>query len=209
MLTNLFALCGFVVQQPALLALVLMSVLALGLGCERVFFILRQRRGLRRGRERILAHLRDGKPTMAQALNESLPKHAATPLLAHLLDNGGPTRQLARMHSRVIRQAKRRLWVLGSVASVAPFVGLLGTVLGVMHAFADMGTQTAGGLGVVSAGLSEALTTTAAGIFVGVEAVVLFNYLKTCVADYAADLREGVDEISEQLSGGGRVAPEP
>jgi biopolymer transport protein ExbB len=68
---------------------------------------------------------------------------------------------------------------LGSVGSNAPFIGLLGTVLGILKSFADLGTATNGGPQVVMAGISEALIVTAVGLAVAIPAVVFFNICKT------------------------------
>ena len=190
-------------MSPTLAALIAMSILAMGVGFERVISTMRFRRRLRQACRQILTHLRDGKPTMAQAVNVTLPQHPATSLFDLILKSDAlPHGEVKRAQGRVVRGAKRRLWVLGSIGSIAPFVGLLGTVIGVMEAFHAIGVQGAGGFQVVSAGISEALITTAAGIFVGVEAVILFNYLQVCVAEYAAELRESVEEISESAAGG-------
>jgi biopolymer transport protein ExbB/TolQ len=67
-----------------------------------------------------------------------------------------------------------------------------------MEAFAAMGSEGAGGFAVVSMGLSEALITTAAGIFVAVEAVLLFNGLQVLTALYGAELKEAAEEVAEQ-----------
>ena len=192
--------------SSTLLVLIGMSVIAFGVGLERLIFTLRFRRRLRAGREHIMQHLRDGKHTMAQAVNESLPWHPATKVFEMILrPRQLPSTEIRRAQGRVVRGAKKRLWVLGSIGSIAPFVGLLGTVMGVMQAFRAIGNEGAGGFQVVSAGISEALVTTAAGIFVGVEAVILFNYLQVCVADYAAELRESVEEIGECAEGAGAI----
>lgn len=189
-------------MSPTLVALICMSVLALGVGMERVVSTVRFRRRMQLARDHILTHLRDRKYTMAEAVNVSMPWHPATQLFELILKHESlAPGEIKRAQGRVVRAAKKRLWVLGSIGSIAPFVGLLGTVIGVMEAFHAIGVQGAGGFQVVSAGISEALVTTAAGIFVGVEAVVLFNYLQVCVAEYAAELRETVEEITESATG--------
>lgn len=184
--------------HPPLLGLVLLSTLALGVGLERVLTLWRNASRLRLGHQHILAHLQAGAQDMAQAVNTTSAHHAATPLLGLLLagraSNSGP---VVRAYGQVVRRAQARLWLLGSIASIAPFVGLLGTVLGVMRAFEDINTQGSGGFAVVSGGISEALITTAVGIFVGIEAVLLFNVLRVKAGDYAAQLRDAVDEVSE------------
>jgi biopolymer transport protein ExbB len=72
----------------------------------------------------------------------------------------------------------RMLSYLGTVGSNAPFVGLLGTVIGVIIAFAELGRNPKGGLEVVGPGISEALVATAVGLLVAIPGVVLFNYFK-------------------------------
>lgn len=178
-----------------------MSVLALGLGLERLSAIWIFRKHQRRGVDRILEQLQEGNLTMARAVNTSMPKHPATELFTRILADVRPSlSEVRRAQARIVREARRRLWLLGSMGALAPFVGLFGTVLGVMTAFEQMGAQGAGGFQVVSGGISEALITTAGGIFVGVEAVLFFNYAQVCAAEYAAELREAVEEIFEQMA---------
>jgi biopolymer transport protein ExbB len=73
---------------------------------------------------------------------------------------------------------KRGLWVIGTIGSLAPYVGLFGTVVGIIRAFQDMAAQGVGGFEVVAAGISEALVATAAGLFVAIVALSFFNYLQ-------------------------------
>ena len=72
---------------------------------------------------------------------------------------------------------RARLWILGTIGATAPFIGLFGTVVGIMRAFHQMAITGQGGFSVVAAGISEALITTAGGIAVAIEAVVLYNML--------------------------------
>jgi biopolymer transport protein ExbB len=94
---------------------------------------------------------------------------------------------------------RRALWILATVGATAPFVGLFGTVLGIMTAFADMARSGQGGFAVVAAGISEALITTAGGIAVAIEAVVLYNFLNTRVARLVQLARHVADEFLEAL----------
>lgn len=71
---------------------------------------------------------------------------------------------------------ERGLGVLGTIGSTAPFVGLFGTVVGIIRAFSDLAVDTAGGPSVVAAGVSEALVATAAGLFVAIPAVIAYNF---------------------------------
>ncbi len=186
---------------PTLLLILAMSIIALGVGAERLYAIWNCRKAQRRAVDRILEHLEESNITMAKAVNTSLPAHPATSLFEKLLTDPMPTvSEIRRWQARIVRGAKRRLWLLGSIGALAPFIGLFGTVLGVMEAFHEIGSQGAGGFQVVSSGISEALVTTAGGIFVGVEAVLFFNYLQVCVADYAAELKEATEEIVESVT---------
>ena len=71
---------------------------------------------------------------------------------------------------------KRYLWALGTVGSSAPFVGLFGTVVGILKAFQSMSVAGTGGFKVVSQGIAAALVATAAGLLVAIYAVIAYNY---------------------------------
>jgi biopolymer transport protein ExbB len=87
-------------------------------------------------------------------------------------------RRAVERHADVIAARLRRgMGVLSSVGSVAPFVGLLGTVVGIIDAFQGIAASGSGGLGAVSAGIAEALVVTALGLLVAIPAVLAFNFL--------------------------------
>jgi biopolymer transport protein ExbB/TolQ len=182
--------------------IILLSIIALAIGLERWFATWSYRRRLDAAMAAILGHLGEGNRTMAQAVNQTLPWHPAAPLFAMLLDDKRPSSiaELKRTQSRIIRSVRRRLWMLASIGAIAPFVGLFGTVVGVMEAFQQIAIQGTGGFPVVSAGISSALIATAGGIFVGVEAVLLFNYLQVYVGEYTALLKEAAEEVLESAS---------
>ncbi|BDG09352.1 MotA/TolQ/ExbB proton channel family protein [Anaeromyxobacter paludicola] len=92
---------------------------------------------------------------------------------------------------------RARLWILGTIGATAPFIGLFGTVVGIMRAFHQMGVTGAGGFSVVAAGISEALITTAGGIAVAIEAVVVFNFLNTHVQKLSLQMRLLTEEYLE------------
>src|SRR5262249_16726814 len=91
----------------------------------------------------------------------------------------------------------------GTMGARTPFVGLFGTVAGIMRSFRDLGIDVssggAGNTAVVMTGISEALITTAGGILVAVEAVVLYNYFQTRLARISIELRLLSDEFLELL----------
>lgn len=102
-----------------------------------------------------------------------------------------------RERQQVNQKLRRNLWVLGTVGATAPFVGLLGTVIGIMHAFRQMAETGQGGFAVVAAGISEALVTTAGGIAVAIEAVVIYNFLNVHVGRLSLELRLLTEEFLE------------
>jgi biopolymer transport protein ExbB len=94
---------------------------------------------------------------------------------------------------------KRGLWIVGTIGSLAPYVGLLGTVIGIIRAFQDMAEHGAGGFEVVAAGISEALVATAAGLFVAIVALLFFNYLQVRVGAIAGTYARSCERFVQAL----------
>jgi biopolymer transport protein ExbB len=97
------------------------------------------------------------------------------------------------------QDAGANLWILGTIASAAPFIGLFGTVMGIIRAFHTMSVAGTGGFGVVAGGISEALIATALGLAVGILAVILYNYLQSRVERIDAALQIGSARVIEAL----------
>ena len=102
-----------------------------------------------------------------------------------------------RERQQVNLKLRQHLWMLGTIGAIAPFVGLFGTVVGIMRAFHQMAASGHGGFTVVAAGISEALVTTAGGIAVAIEAVVIYNFLNTHVQKLALQLKLLTEEYLE------------
>ncbi len=96
-------------------------------------------------------------------------------------------------------ELRRGMNVLASVGSVAPFVGLLGTVVGIIAAFQGIGSSGSGGIAAVSLGISEALIETALGLMVAIPAVLLFNYLTARVNMVEMALARSAGELLEEM----------
>ncbi len=92
-----------------------------------------------------------------------------------------------------------RLPLLASLGSIAPFVGLFGTVLGIIRAFRDLAAANAGGAAVVSQGIAEALTATAAGLFVAISAILIYNHFQSKLNEIAQEAEIVISEIAEKL----------
>jgi biopolymer transport protein ExbB len=104
-------------------------------------------------------------------------------------------RALERAEAIVHAELKRGLGGLATIGSTAPFVGLFGTVVGIINAFKEMSGAHASGLTVVAGGISEALVTTAIGLFVAVPAVWMFNYFTGRVEAFDVEMENSSSEL--------------
>jgi biopolymer transport protein ExbB len=104
-------------------------------------------------------------------------------------------RALERTEAIVHAELKRGLGGLATIGSTAPFVGLFGTVFGILNAFRGISEQKATGLGAVAGGISEALVTTAIGLFVAIPAVMMFNYLTGRVEAFDVEMDNSSSEL--------------
>jgi biopolymer transport protein ExbB/TolQ len=98
-----------------------------------------------------------------------------------------------------VEALKGSIWVLGTVAVSAPFIGLFGTVIGIIKAFHSMAIQGSGGFAVVASGISEALVATALGLGVAIVAVIFYNYFHTKLERIEATLTIGSDRVLEAI----------
>ncbi len=108
-------------------------------------------------------------------------------------------RVLATSRQEAASDLKRGLWVIGTIGSLAPYVGLFGTVVGIIRAFQDMAREGAGGFEVVAAGISEALVATAAGLAVAIVALLVFNYLQVRAGVIAATYARSCERFVQAL----------
>jgi biopolymer transport protein ExbB/biopolymer transport protein TolQ len=104
-------------------------------------------------------------------------------------------RALERASAIVHAELKRGVSTLATVGSTAPFVGLFGTVLGIIHAFQGISTAKSTGLAAVAGGISEALVTTAIGLFVAIPAVWIYNYFTGKVESFDVEMDNSSSEL--------------
>jgi biopolymer transport protein ExbB/biopolymer transport protein TolQ len=104
-------------------------------------------------------------------------------------------RALERAEAIVHAELKRGISSLATIGSSAPFVGLFGTVLGIINAFKGISTEKSTGLGAVAGGISEALVTTAVGLFVAIPAVWAFNYFTNRVEAFDVEMGNSSSEL--------------
>jgi len=108
-------------------------------------------------------------------------------------------RALERKGDAISRDLNRGMNVLASTGSTAPFVGLLGTVLGIINAFKLIAAEGSGGIGTIGAAIGEALVVTGYGLVVAIPSVLIFNYLSGKIAAYEAGLINAGSELLDQL----------
>jgi len=111
-------------------------------------------------------------------------------------------RALERKGENLSESLARGLNVLASTGSTAPFIGLLGTVLGILNAFRLIGEESSGGMGTIGPAISEALIVTGYGLLVAIPAVLVFNWLSGRIAAYEAGLANAGSELIDQLEAG-------
>ena len=104
-------------------------------------------------------------------------------------------RALERSEAIVHSKLKRGLGGLATIGSTAPFIGLLGTVIGILNAFQQIATQKTSGIGAVAGGISEALVTTAFGLVVAIPAVMTFNYFTNRVEAFDVEMDNSSSEL--------------
>jgi biopolymer transport protein ExbB len=113
-------------------------------------------------------------------------------------------RAIDRVKEREVANMNRGLSGLGTISSGAPFIGLFGTVVGIINAFRAMATSGQGGLGAVSAGISEALVTTAAGLLVAIPALMAYNYFSNAITTFVVDMNDVSSELISYVLREGR-----
>ena len=104
-------------------------------------------------------------------------------------------RALERSEAIVHAKLKRGLGGLATIGSTAPFIGLFGTVVGILNAFQQIATQKTSGIGAVAGGISEALVTTAFGLLVAIPAVMTFNYFTGKVEAFDVEMDNSSSEL--------------
>lgn len=107
--------------------------------------------------------------------------------------------QIERNRQKINQELRKGLWILGTLGSASPFIGLFGTVVGILKSFQMIAETGKGGFAVVAAGISEALIATAAGILVAVVSVIAFNTFQVKWGKLVFTIRTNTEELLEKL----------
>lgn len=194
---KIFAIAHYA-DQVVLVVLVLMSVMSIAMIFERFMTLKKVAAESERVRARVRMALQTGSVSDFEDIAKdptSIEGRAAGQALKHLKQNGEPGFQEI-FNTFVLTEKpdlEKFLPVLATIASNAPFIGLLGTVLGIMKAFNDLALAPDAGQQTVMAGISVALVATAAGLFVAIPAGMFFNYFTRKVRAILAS----VDSVKE------------
>ncbi len=202
---QLLAVFLYLGSEWVMYLLLCLSVISVGIALERAVYFARRRGNAAKLGADLRTLLREGKRGAAieRAHNErSLAGRVAEAGLSAL--DGGPAAAEEEMSAATIRersQFERGLAYLGTLGNNAPFVGLFGTVLGIIRSFRDLAQNSAQGASAVMTGIAEALVATAVGLLVALPAVALFNtfqrYLKSMVND-AVEMNHVVLSFAKQ-----------
>jgi biopolymer transport protein ExbB len=188
----------------AMWVILALSVLAVAVALERAIVLWGFLQRAQALAETVGKHLVRGAPDDARAACERSTSPLAEVFLAGYERHGRakPEHVTAAVHRervRVLAELRRRLWILGTIGAIAPFVGLFGTVVGILNGFGSIAETGSNDIRVVSGPIAEALYCTAFGIGVAVEAVVIYNYFNQRMVRIGVELKMLTDEFLEQL----------
>lgn len=193
--------------------LLLISVVGLAVVIERLVFFATQHgdtKGLLRNiGAKIAADDIDGAIKVCRSQRGMLPRILEFGLQRGEKNRADITDALSIALMEHLNSLERNLGIIGTIAVIAPFVGLFGTVLGIIRAFQDIALKGNSTPAVVAAGVSEALVTTATGLIIAVIAVVFFNYFKTRIKSYNQEMIVAANQMAEMLHFHNTGAPIP
>jgi biopolymer transport protein ExbB len=162
--------------------LLLLSMLSIAIMVERALYFRRNKADVSALMEGVTARIKDGKPDEALGLARGINAVEARVIEIGISNIKSGRRAMEElMSAKIISERialEKNLIFLGTLGNNAPFIGLFGTVLGVIKAFNDLSMTGSGSSQVVMRGISEALVATAIGLFVAIPAVVAFNYFQ-------------------------------
>ncbi len=196
--------------KAVVIALFLMSAWSIGVMIDRLLAYSAARKQSRQFAPAVAGALREGKLDEAVKIADRYKKsHLAKVVVAglqefqaHQMSPDIPgeeveasKRALERAEAIVRAELKRGVSGLATIGSTAPFVGLFGTVVGIINAFKGIATEKATGIGAVAGGISEALVTTAIGLFVAIPAVWMFNFFTQKIEGFDVEMGNSSSEL--------------
>jgi len=192
--------------KAIIVTMLLMALVSVFVTCERIVVFLRAQKASRRYAAEVAQTFQRGQLVRTQhrpsdvgylgrVIEAGITAFETRPSRDEQFTVETVARALERQTQLELQQLRRGQSILGTVSSTAPFVGLLGTVMGIVTAFEQMAASGSGGLATVSAGIAEALITTAIGLLVAIPAVFAFNFLSGWVDARAVDIAASSNEF--------------
>lgn len=185
--------------------LILMSIISVTVVLERLWSYRNVSSATMRISQLLLDPIKKGQKELAIAICRQNSDSPAGRIFLRIIDKEGsqPLDAANAFASEAMFEEtqilKKHLWILGTVASSAPFIGLLGTVVGIIKSFESMAIAGTGGFAVVAAGISEALVATALGLAVAIIALIFYNYFQTRIASVNGLFRIQVAKILQNM----------
>ena len=181
--------------------LLICSFLAWAVFFERLYFIRQFRREFSRLMDKSEGLIRERKFEEAKGLAHNVSPLIGRSYLVVFEDREMPLENWHFKMSRRLKETqlgmKKYLWVLGTIGSSAPFIGLFGTVVGIIKSFDSIAASGKSGFAVVAGGLGEALIATAAGIIVAVIAVIFYNFFQQRFSDLNIEVKNQLEDLRE------------
>ncbi|HRZ87043.1 MAG TPA: MotA/TolQ/ExbB proton channel family protein [bacterium] len=185
----------------AMYPLAICSIVSIAIIIERSWYLMKTGKKIRSVQKAFFGCL--DKKDIDGALRASRESQAGEILGSIIVNWGRPIDEIGniaeRKRTETVQAFKRYVWILGTVGSLAPFIGLLGTVTGIIDSFRSIAVSGSGGFTVVSAGISEALIATAAGLIVAVYSVFAYNFFTVRVNNLALSLKLASESCIDEL----------
>ncbi len=184
--------------------LILLSIVSVAVVFERLWSLRNIGSATLRVTESILEPIKKGQRDLAIAICKQNSQCPAGRIFLNILDREAAGLEVANNLAteamfEETQKLKKHLWILGTVASSAPFIGLLGTVVGIIKSFESMAIAGTGGFAVVAAGISEALVATALGLGIAIIAVMFYNYFQTRISTLNGLFRIQVGKVLHSM----------
>jgi biopolymer transport protein ExbB len=186
--------------------LILLSVISVTVVFERLWSLRNIRSTTLRITESLLDPIQKGQRDLAVAICKQ-NSHCPAGRIFHAVLRGAESHRPEAANNVAVeamfeetQSLRKHLWILGTVASSAPFIGLFGTVVGIIKAFESMAVSGTGGFAVVAAGISEALVATALGLGVAIIALIFYNYFQTRIGSLNALFRIQLGKVLRHLN---------
>jgi len=186
--------------------LIFLSIISVTVVLERLWSLKNISSATLRISESLMDPIKKGQRDLAIAICRQNSDSPAARIFLRIFDKG-TSQPLEAVNAFAIEAMfeetqilKKNLWILGTVASSAPFIGLLGTVVGIIKSFESMAIAGTGGFAVVAAGISEALVATALGLAVAIIALIFYNYFQTRISSVNGLFRIQVAKVVHDMS---------